>query len=201
MKVKFNPFLKEVRGKIGKTVFRLCHTGEWQIAARPDMSRVKWSEKQKEHRRKFQDAVDYAKVCMMLPELRAYYLERAHKRGTNRPFDEAVREFFKDNILPFDYKRPQDILAEQNTAASTGTKCQTSDPALENSPRVKPVAINEQNRPQRAGFASSSSTKAVPASAGGPATNDNRWIVASLVRSDSMYEEGSIACCFGYSSP
>ena len=56
---------------MGNTVFRLCHTGELQIISKPDMKKVKWSEAQKEHRRKFRDAVDYAKVCMMLPELRA----------------------------------------------------------------------------------------------------------------------------------
>ena len=199
MKIKLNPFLKAVRGKMGDTVFRLCHTGELQVISKPDMKKVKWSEAQKKHRRKFRDAVDYAKVCMMLPELRAYYLKQAHKRGTNRPFDEAVREFFKDNLLPFDYKMPQNTIEEHGTAAATGRKCQTSDPAPEISPRVKRVAINEQNRPQRAGFASSSPTKASPVR--GPATMDDRWITASLVTSDSMYEGGSIAYCFGYANP
>ena len=200
MKVKFNPFLKEVRGKIGNTVFRLCHTGEWQIAARPDMSRVKWSEKQKEHRRKFRDAVDYAKVCMMLPELRAYYLKMAHKQGTNRPYDEAVRDYFKGNNLMWDQNKRNEALKVINCAPPIPVQS-SAGPLPEHSSHAGNVALNEQNRPQRAGFASSSSTKAVPASAGGPATNDDRWIVASLVMSDGMYEEGSIACCFGYANP
>jgi hypothetical protein len=188
MKIKLNPFLEAVRGKMGDTVFRLCHTGEWQIASRPDMKKVKWSEAQKEHRIKFSFASKYGKYCMQVPELRAYYLKMAHQRGTNRPFDEAVRDFFQGN----------DKLSEWAAEKRRNGEVPTLSPT----PRVrKKAAVNKQNRPQRAGFASSSSTKTAPASAGRPATMDDRWIVASLVISDSMYVGESIACCFDFANP
>ncbi len=200
MKIKLNPFLKAVRGKMGDTVFRLCHTGELQVISCPDMKKVKWSEAQKEHRRKFRDAVDYAKVCMRLPELHAYYLKMAHKRGTNRPFDEAVRDFFKGNCLNFDQASRQALADELNRSSSRAFAIPASEPAPESTPQMEHVAINTQNRPQRAGFASSSSTTTASRCAGGPATMDDRWIVASLVMSNSMSGEndfyGVSTMCF-----
>jgi hypothetical protein len=79
-------------------VFRLCHTGELSLTKVPDMSRVKWSEAQKEHRQRFKKAVAYARAAIAEPEVRAIYEEMAAKRN-KRPFDMAVSDYFKGNDL------------------------------------------------------------------------------------------------------
>ena len=94
-KITFNPLVMNIRGKVGNAVLRLCHTGETQFARVPNMSRVKWSKAQKEHRLKVKDAVIYAQMAMRNPEFKAYYLEMAAKRNSRRPFDMAVSDYFK----------------------------------------------------------------------------------------------------------
>jgi hypothetical protein len=182
MKIKFNPFLKEVRGKIGNTVFRLCHTGEWQIAARPDMSKVKWSEAQKAHRKRFRYAVDYAKTCMKVPELRAYYLEMAHKRGTRRPFDEAVRHYFQGRDLILEGVLADMRREQQNCAASTGSEHPASDPAPKRSSQQENTAIQMPDSPQQA------------APSTGPTTRDDGWTFTSLLKSDFRTGESDFYC-------
>jgi hypothetical protein len=83
---------------MGDMVFRLSHTGEMTIAKRPDMSRVKWSEAQKEHRQRFKQAVAYARAAMAEPNVRPVYEKMAAKKH-KRPFDMAVSDYFKGNDL------------------------------------------------------------------------------------------------------
>ena len=102
-KITFNPLVMRIQGKVGNAVLRLCHTGEFQFASVPDMSRVKWSEAQKEHRQRFKEAVAYAKAAMKEPQIKAHYVEMAAQKK-KRPFDMAVSDHFKGNNQ-FDKRR------------------------------------------------------------------------------------------------
>ena len=98
-KVKLNPTILRIQGKMGNAVFRLSHTGELSMTKIPDMSRVKWSKAQKEHRQRFKEAVAYAKVAMADEKVRLKYEKLAKKLG-KRPFDMAVSDYFKGiNLL------------------------------------------------------------------------------------------------------
>ena len=97
-KVKLNPMLKEVRGKLGNTVFRRSHSGEMSLIKLADMSNVKWSDAQKAHRQRFKQAIVYAKAAMAEPKVRHKYEKEAAKKN-KRPFDLAVSDHFKGRSL------------------------------------------------------------------------------------------------------
>ena len=106
MKIKFHPFLKEARGRFGEIIFRLCHTGEWQMTRRPNMSKVKWSKAQQDHRERMAEATAYANCLKRhakdFPELHAFYLQMAwEKKGDKRWFDMAVSDYYhnRNNLL------------------------------------------------------------------------------------------------------
>lgn len=69
-KIILNPMIKQIRGKMGNVVFRVSPTGKQTLMKLPDMSRVKWSKAQKEHRRRFKKAVAYAKASLPYGGLR-----------------------------------------------------------------------------------------------------------------------------------
>jgi len=103
MKVKFSSYIKEIRGRMDDTVFRLCHTGEWQITKRPNMSRVKWSQAQQDHRERMAEATAYAncvkRYAKDYPELCGFYLQMAwEKKHNKRWFDMAVSDYFHNHI-------------------------------------------------------------------------------------------------------
>ena len=99
-KVTLAPMIKTIRGKLGGYVFRRTHTGEISLSKSPDMSKVKWSKAQKEHRKRFKKAVAYAQAAMAEPKVRARYEKEAAKKN-KRPFDLAVSDYFKGrNLLP-----------------------------------------------------------------------------------------------------
>jgi hypothetical protein len=97
-KVIFNPSIQRIWGRMGGLVYRRSHTGEAQLAVAPNMSRVKWSQAQKEHRQRFKQAVAYARAAMARPEVRAIY-ERMAAENHKRPFDMAVSDYFKGRDL------------------------------------------------------------------------------------------------------
>jgi len=97
-KVTLIPLVKDIRGKAGGYVFRRTHTGEIILSKAPDMSRVKWSPAQQAHRKRFKQAIAYAKAAMAEPKARAHYEKAAVKHG-KRPFDLAVSDFFKGKNL------------------------------------------------------------------------------------------------------
>ena len=95
-KAKLNPVLELLTGKMGSMVFRRAHTGKLSLIKSPDMSRVKWSPAQKEHRRRFKQAVAYARAAMADPDIRPIYERMAAEQKKNkRPFDMAVSDYFK----------------------------------------------------------------------------------------------------------
>lgn len=97
-KITLNPIIMRLQGRMGSVVYRRSHGGSQTMVKAPDMSKVQWSEAQKEHRRRFKQAVAYAKAAMADPDVRPVYEELAAKRG-KRPFDMAVSDYFQGNDL------------------------------------------------------------------------------------------------------
>jgi hypothetical protein len=97
-KVKLNPAIQKIQGAVGNMVFRRGANGETHIMKMPDMSKVKWSAAQKEHRQRFAFAVAYARAAMADEKVRTVYAEAAAQKG-KRPFDLAVSDYFKGRNL------------------------------------------------------------------------------------------------------
>ncbi|HNB41946.1 MAG TPA: hypothetical protein PLG52_10630 [Anaerolineales bacterium] len=96
-KVKLNPALQQIRGRLAGFVYRIRY-GEQTISKSPDMSKVKWSAAQVEHRRRFKLAVAYAHLAMGDEKVRLQYMAEAAEKG-KRPFDLAVSDYFKGRNL------------------------------------------------------------------------------------------------------
>ena len=94
--VSFDPIIKWFRGRIGKLVYRRAHNGKVSAYPVPDMSRVKWSQPQKEHRREFGEASRYASAAIADPEIRALYVQMAleQNKDPRRPFDIASSDYY-----------------------------------------------------------------------------------------------------------
>ena len=60
-KVIRNPVMQGISGAVGNLVFRQMPDGSTYVSAKPDFSRRKFSEGQKEHQSRFQRAVAYAR--------------------------------------------------------------------------------------------------------------------------------------------
>ena len=96
--VELNPAIQRIWGAVGNMVFRRGASGKTHMMKMPDMSKVKWSAAQKEHRRRFALAVAYAHNAMADEKVRAMYVEEAAQKG-KRPFDLAVSDYFKGRNL------------------------------------------------------------------------------------------------------
>ena len=97
MKVELNPTVDKYRGKIGKLTYRWMY-GKQTVMKTPDMSKVKWSEAQKKERKRFAEAIAYAKQAMADPKARAYY-EKVGKKAGRQPFRVAVSDFLAGKNL------------------------------------------------------------------------------------------------------
>ena len=62
-KVILQPGLKELRGKMGDWTYRRMY-GKQTVMKTPDMSNVQWSEAQDANRRRFAEAIHYARQAM-----------------------------------------------------------------------------------------------------------------------------------------
>ncbi len=60
-KVSRNPVIQGISGGVGNLVFRQMPDGSTYVSAKPDFSRRKFSEGQKQHQSRFQRAVAYAR--------------------------------------------------------------------------------------------------------------------------------------------
>jgi hypothetical protein len=100
-KILLHPMFQWIRGKMGKMVYRLSHNGEVSAYPAPDMSNIEWSQPQKAQRRRFAGATACAKLAMLYPDLRQFYVEMAVqlKRNKRRPFDMAVKDYCQGNDL------------------------------------------------------------------------------------------------------
>ena len=90
-KVRLQPGLRELRGKMGDWTYRVMN-GKQTIMKTPDMSNVQWSEAQKSNRGRFAEAIAYAKQAMADPKLRAHYQELG-KKADRQPFRVAVSDY------------------------------------------------------------------------------------------------------------
>ena len=97
-KLTLNSAFTSASGKLDPLVLRRAHNGQMTLIKLADMSKVKWSKAQKEHRLRFKQAAAYAKAAMKEPTVRARYEKEAAKRK-KRPFDLAVSDYFKDPKL------------------------------------------------------------------------------------------------------
>ena len=95
-KVEFDPIIKWITGKIGKLVYRRTHNGKVSTYPTPDMSRVKWSQAQKDHRRRLGEASRYASAAVADPEIRAIYVQMAieNNKDPRRPSDLASSDYY-----------------------------------------------------------------------------------------------------------
>jgi hypothetical protein len=94
-KVTFDPIIKWFTGRVGRLVYRRSHNGQISVYPQPDMSRVKWSQAQKDHRRRFREASTYASAAIADPDVRALYVQMAVDRQKNprRPFEMAHSDY------------------------------------------------------------------------------------------------------------
>ena len=94
--VDFDPLFKWFRGRIGGLVYRRAHNGKISVYPSPDMSRVKASKAQKDHRQHFREAALYASAAVADPDLRQIYVQMAIDNGKNpgRPFDMASSDYY-----------------------------------------------------------------------------------------------------------
>jgi hypothetical protein len=95
-RVSFNPLVKWVTGSIDRLVLRRSHNGQVSVYPAPDMSTVKWSQAQKDHRQRMGEASRYASAAVADPELRPIYVQMAEANNMNkdRPFDMAVKDYY-----------------------------------------------------------------------------------------------------------
>ena len=99
-KVTLHPTIQGLSGKMGDVVFRTNRkTGTTTISKVPDMSKVKWSRAQKAQRRRFKNAVKYAKLAMTQPEVWAVYQKIAKKKH-KRAWDLAVSDHYHNGGHP-----------------------------------------------------------------------------------------------------
>ena len=91
MKAILNPGLRRLSGKMGDWTYR-WRNGQQTIMKTPDMSNVEWSEAQNANRRRFAQAIRYAKRAMADPKVRAHY-EKLGKKAGRQPFRVAVSDF------------------------------------------------------------------------------------------------------------
>src|SRR5512141_850556 len=97
VKLILQPGLLELRGKMGDWTYRRMY-GQQTIMKTPDMSKVKWSKAQKQHRERFREAILYAHQAMADPKVRAHY-EKVGKKADRQPFRVAVSDFFEGKNL------------------------------------------------------------------------------------------------------
>jgi hypothetical protein len=95
-KVRFHPIVEWFTGKMNGLVFRRSHNGKVSVYETPYMKDIKWSQAQKDHRRRMGEASRYASVAIADPDIRSIYVQMAEANNMNkdRPFDMAVKDYY-----------------------------------------------------------------------------------------------------------
>jgi hypothetical protein len=88
---KASVILHKMRGRIGKQIVVKQYGNKTVITAYPDMSNIKPSKLQKQKRKKFAAAIDYARSIIHDPVRKAAYAKKL-KRGA-RVYNAAIREY------------------------------------------------------------------------------------------------------------
>ena len=97
-KIKFDPTIMGMSGKLGNVVFRQLANGETVVSARPKKSKAKPSQAQNAHRQRFKEAAAYAKSALEDPEVCVVYEKMAV--GTHlTPYNIAVTDYLNGNNL------------------------------------------------------------------------------------------------------
>ncbi len=98
-KIKLNPTIESIHGKIGGFVFRRTPSGKMSLIMLADMSKVVWSKAQQDHRHRFREANAYAKAAMADETIRLHY-EKVARQSGKRAYHSAVSDYFKGiNLL------------------------------------------------------------------------------------------------------
>jgi len=97
-RVRFRPLVEEIHGTLYDVVFKRSPKGNMIVTKRLDMSKVKWSQAQKEQRQRLAKASAYAKAAMADPDVRAVYEERAATEN-KRAYYLAIPDYFKGQNL------------------------------------------------------------------------------------------------------
>jgi hypothetical protein len=97
MKVKLNPMVDRLSGKVEGITFRWMY-GKQTVMKTPDMSKVKWSKAQKANRERFSEAIAYARAAMADTKVHAHY-EKVGKKAGRQPFRVAVSDFLAGKNL------------------------------------------------------------------------------------------------------
>ena len=84
-------------GKMGIYTYRYTR-GKQTLMKTPDMSKVKWSEAQKDNRQRFRQAIAYARRAMADPEVWVHY-EELGKKANRQAFRVAVSDFYAGKDL------------------------------------------------------------------------------------------------------
>lgn len=93
-KIKLNPMISGLSGKMGNVIFRRLANGEVSVSRVPVKSTAEASEAQKAQRERFKQAVAYAKAALTDPETRAFY-EAAAAALHKTPYTLAVSDYFQ----------------------------------------------------------------------------------------------------------
>ena len=97
-KIILNPMIQGIRGKLGDVVYRVSPTGKQMFMKAPDMSKVKWSKAQKDNRKRFKQAIAYARVAMADPAVSKIYEKRGATENRG-PFRIAVSDHLNGKDL------------------------------------------------------------------------------------------------------
>ncbi|OFY66674.1 MAG: hypothetical protein A2Y71_09030 [Bacteroidetes bacterium RBG_13_42_15] len=90
--VKQNIILKGLSGRVGKNIVFKNYGNKTIVTAYPDMSKVKFSAKQKEENKRFREAMSYARAQMADPDSKAAY--KARIKGLQKPHNIAIADFY-----------------------------------------------------------------------------------------------------------
>ncbi len=90
-KVDNNIVTSGLRGKLGDLIVFRTRGGKTFVSKSPNMPNSN-TEAQQKHRKKFQQAVSYAKAALDMPEIKAAYAEQAKPGAT--AFNVAMADFF-----------------------------------------------------------------------------------------------------------
>jgi hypothetical protein len=94
-KVTRNPIVRGIQGSVGRLVFREMPNGETWVSGKPDFSNRTFSEGQKAHQSKFQQASAYAREAAKREPI---YAELA--RGTVKsPYNVALSDWFHAPVV------------------------------------------------------------------------------------------------------
>jgi hypothetical protein len=97
-KVRLNSPIIEIQGTLYDLVFKKSPQGKMIVTKKPDMSKVKWSKAQKEHRKHFKEGVAAVQKALREPKVRLKYERKAEKQG-KRAWDLAMSDYLAGKDL------------------------------------------------------------------------------------------------------